>query len=388
MRVLAVTQIWPNKLEPLSSPFNRQQFRELAKTCELEVICAIASFPGARLLGKPERTAQLAALPEDDVIDGIKTHYMRQLYVPKYGVPVAVPLYVASLAPYARMARGFDVLLATWAYPDGCASVLFGRTIRKPVVVKVHGTDMNYVAKLPSARAVLKRTLPRADALVSVSRPLSRELEDAGVPASKIALVANGVDTAVFHVRDKREMRRKLGLPEGAKVVLFVGRLEPQKGIAELLEAWDVVRAEVPGAVLALVGEGVSRPEVDAKVAASAGSIVAPGAKPLREVAEWVGACDVFTLPSWMEGTPNVVLEALASGRPAVGSDVGGIPDVLADARSGLVVKARDPRALAGGLIAALRRDWDPEVVKSCGPGSWADSARALRGVLERAASR
>jgi glycosyltransferase involved in cell wall biosynthesis len=374
MRVLAITKIFPNSLEPLSSAFNRQQFVELAKLCELSVLEAIPYFPAAELTGQPPRAAKLAKLPASEMVSGIETFYMRQLYLPKVGVPLAMPLYLASLLPYRRFARRFDVILATWAYPDGCAATLFARAMKKPVVVKVHGSDMNVVAKMPSARAVMQRVLPRADAMVSVARSLSSELQALGV--ERIHLVPNGVDNALFHPRDKAEARRALGLPQEGKIITFVGRLEPQKGLGELLEAFPRVRHTFPRATLALVGDGVWRDRAKGE------GIIAPGARPLAEVAQWVAACDVFTLPSHNEGTPNVVLEALASGRPAVGTRVGGIPDVLADPRSGLLVAAKDAPALAEGLIQALSRAWDPAEVAACGPVSWAASAARLHEVL------
>jgi glycosyltransferase involved in cell wall biosynthesis len=374
MRVLAITKIFPNSLEPLSSPFNRQQFVELAKLCDLAVLEAIPYFPGAAMTGQPPRAAKLAKLPASEMVSGIETFYMRQLYLPKVGVPLAMPLYMASLAPYRKLARRYDVILATWAYPDGCASTLFAKAIGKPVAVKVHGSDMNVVAKMKSARAIMRRVLPRAGAMISVARSLSSELEALGV--KRIHLVPNGVDSALFYPRDKAEARRALGLPMEGKVITFVGRLEPQKGLGELLEAFPRVRDKIPDATLALVGDGVWRDRAKGE------GIVAPGARPLAEVAQWVAASDVFTLPSHNEGTPNVVLEALASGRPAVASRVGGIPDVLADPRSGILVPAKDAAALAEGLVQALSRSWDPAEVAACGPVSWAESARRLHEVL------
>jgi glycosyltransferase involved in cell wall biosynthesis len=87
-----------------------------------------------------------------------------------------------------------------------------------------------------------------------------------------------------------------------------------------------------------------------------------------------------------MEGTPNVVLEALASGRPAVATAVGGIPDVLADPRSGVLVPPRDPSALASGIASVLARlaagEFPAESVRACGPASWRESAAALFDVL------
>lgn len=392
MRVVAVTQIWPNSVEPLSSPFNLQQFKELATMCDLTVLAAVAYAPGLHRLprsiwgGEAPRPVQLHALPAREVIHGIETEYMRQVYLPKVGVPVAVPLYLASLAPHrARLAEA-DVILGTWAYPDGCAAILAAKMLEKPCAVKVHGSDLNVIAKRPSARAVLRRVLPKADAMVGVSTQLNDEIADLGVPRARIHLVANGVNTSLFAPRDRGEMRRALGVREDAELLVFVGRLEPQKGIDELLAAFPRVRAQRPKAVLAMIGDGVSRAKVAEAVARSEGSMLAPGARPLAEVARWVGAASAFTLPSWMEGTPNVVLEALASGRPVVATSVGGIPDVMSDPRSGVLVPAKDADALARGLTEVLARleagEFTPDSVKACGPRSWRESAQALHDVL------
>jgi glycosyltransferase involved in cell wall biosynthesis len=389
MRVLAITQIWPNSVEPLSSSFNLQQFKCLAGKCDLTVLAAVAYVPGAGLLGRmdrPPRPALLDRLPARELIGGIETHYMRQLYVPKIGVPVAVPLYLASLAPYRKLLADADVLLGTWGYPDGCAVVLAARALGKPCAVKVHGSDLNVIAKRPSARAVLRHVLPRAHAMVSVSEALSDELEGLGVPRPRIHLVANGVNTDLFAPRDKGEARRALGLSPTAAVVTFVGRLEPQKGVGELLEAIPRVRARIGDVVFVLIGEGEWTERVKKEAAASNGAIVAPGARPLKEVAQWLAASDVLTLPSWMEGTPNVVLEALASGRPVVATRVGGIPDVLADPGAGRLVPARDARALADALGVTIERvrrgELPPERMRALGPKSWDESAGALFDVL------
>ncbi len=382
VRVLAITQIWPNSLEPLSSPFNLQQFKALATRCDLQVLSAVAYFPGAKWTGQPPRPAELSSLPKREEISGIDTVYMRQLYVPKVGVPVAVPLYLASLMPYRKLVAQADVVLGTWAYPDGCASVLFARALGKPVVVKVHGSDLNVIAKMPSARRVLARVLPKADAMVTVSNQLGDEIEGLGVARSRIVLVRNGVDADLFTPRDREQARRSLGVPVGPPMILFVGRLEPQKGLLELLESFERIRRARPDALLTLVGDGVSRAKAEAASVRHAGALRVTGPQPLTEVAKWLSACDVFTLPSHAEGTPNVVLEALASGRPVVATDVGGIPDVLGDPRAGMLVPSRNAAALADALLSAIEKKWNPEEVCACGPGSWDDSAQRLFEVL------
>jgi glycosyltransferase involved in cell wall biosynthesis len=396
MRVVAITQIWPNAVEPHRTPFNVQQFKRLREWCDVEVIDAIAHVPGVRLVGKvggkkarAARVVQLGALPARDTIGGIETHYMRQLYVPKLP-SAALPLYLGCLVPYREVLRRADVILGTWAYPDGCAAVLAARALGKPCVVKVHGTDINVNAKRPSVRRIVRRILPGADALVSVSTGLSAELEALGVPREKIRLVSNGVDKELFAPRDKREARRALGLREEGPVVLYVGRLETAKGMAELLEAAPSVRARLPDAVFAVIGEGEWGGRVAEAAAQSGGSIVAPGARPLKEVARWLAACDVLTLPSWAEGTPNVVLEAMASGRPVVATRIGGIPAAMKEPEAGTLVPVKDAGALADALVDVLTRvragGYVPDDVARWGPGSWRQSASELWDVLRSVA--
>lgn len=383
MRVLAITPIFPNRLEPLYGPYNRQQFKCLAAAgTEMRVLCAVPYVPGAALAGVPERAARLAALGKGDVIEGLETRYLRRLYLPAVGVPVAVPLYLTSLAPHHELVRWADVVLATWAYPDGAASVLFAHALGKPCAVKVHGSDVNVLSKRPAARAVLKRVLPRAEAMITVSRAMGDELAAMGVPRERIHLVRNGIDHALFSGHDRDEARRELGLDASGPVILFVGRIEPQKGIGELLEAFERVHAERPDATLVLVGDGVWRARADAARERFHGRLVVAGARPFAEIPRWMAACDIVTLPSHNEGTPNVLLEGLATGRPAVATSVGGIPDVLADPRSGIVVPPKDANALAAGLLEALRRPWSADDVRACGPASWDESAAALGDVL------
>ncbi len=383
MSVVAVTKIFPNSLEPLSSPFNRQQFAALQRLCDIEVIVPVAYIPGASQLGKPKRAAMLAALPDVETNYGITTHIMRQMYLPKIGLAVALPLFLSSLLPYRSLLSKADVILGAWAFPDGCAATLAAKALGRPVVVKVHGSDVNVVAQSRVARPQIAAILPRADAVVAVSRPLADELVNVGVSRERVHLVRNGVDTSVFYPREKMRVREALGLAPGGQIVTFVGRIEPQKGVADLVSAFEAVVAQKATTRLVLVGDGVLRRELEGHALVRKGAVLLVGPQPLSKVAEYIAAADVFTLPSHAEGTPNVVLEALASGRPAVGTRVGGIPDVLADPATGIVVEPKNPTSLTAGLLAALDRKWDEAAIVAAGPTSWAESAQTLFDVLQ-----
>jgi glycosyltransferase involved in cell wall biosynthesis len=109
------------------------------------------------------------------------------------------------------------------------------------------------------------------------------------------------------------------------------------------------------------------------------------GEEPHERVPQWLAAADVLALPSWNEGMPNVVIEALASGRPVVATSVGGIPDVV-HGNSGEVVAPRDPAALSGALLRVLSKRHDPTAISAAlERPDWSTSARLLHESLVRA---
>jgi len=379
VRVLAITKIFPNAAEPLSAPFNRQQFAALAERCDLEILATIPWFPGAGLVSRWSSAGKLARVPRAEVIAGMTVRHPRTLFVPRLAHGAWGPLYAASIAPVAAMYRGkVDVVLGSWAYPDGFAAVVASRLIGVPCVVKLHGSDINVIAKLPGPRRMTAWALTRAARVVAVSRALADEVVALGVSRERVAIVMNGIDAELFHPRDRAAARAELGLPAGPLAV-YIGNLKPEKGVLDLARAWQ----QVSGATLAIVGGGPARAALDA-VAGPAIRVVGP--QPLASIPTWLAACDVLALPSHNEGTPNVVLEALACGRRVVATSVGGIPDLITSPVLGTLVPPRDEVRLARALTAALATPYDPaEVARLGARGGWQASAAALHDVLASA---
>lgn len=385
MRVLAITKIFPNQAEPLSAQFNRQQFAALARRCDLEVAATIPWFPGAGLMARWSSAGRLARVPRREQIAGISVTHPRTLFLPRLAHGAWGPLYAASIAPAVMGYRGkIDVVLGSWAYPDGFAAVIAAWLIGAPCVVKLHGSDINVMARLPGPRRQIAWALSRAARVVAVSRALADEVAALGVSRERIKIVMNGVDAEVFHVRDRAAARSELGLP-GGPLALCVANLKPDKGVLDLARAWERVARELPDARLVFVGDGPARAALEAALPPRA---TLAGAQPLPRVATWMAACDVLVLPSHAEGTPNVVLEALASGRRVVATAVGGVPDLITSDALGVLVPAQQPEAMAAALTQALRTGYAAEAVAEQGArGGWEASAAALHAVLTDAAS-
>jgi teichuronic acid biosynthesis glycosyltransferase TuaC len=392
LRALVITRLFPNAADPFAAAFNRQQFAALGRLCAVDLLAVIPWFPGAKLFSRWSAAGRLAQVPPHEWMDGLFVRHPRVFYLPRVGHALAPLLYEASLSPLLHQLRGrVDVVLGSWAFPDGVAAVRLARKLGVPSVIKLHGSDMNVIANQPAASRWLRWALPRADRVVAVSQGLADKAQGLGVTAERLVVVPNGVDRTLFFPRDRAEARAALGtihgsiFPEGSKVIVYVGRLERAKGITELLDAFRRLASQRSDVALALVGDGGAAEACRQAALEFPGRVVVAGVRPLDEVATWIAAGDLLTLPSWNEGTPNVVLEALASGRRVVATTVGGIPDVLRDGQLGQMVPPRDASALTAALTRVLDQPYDPSAVAAMAPGSWADSAGRLLDVLMQA---
>lgn len=184
--------------------------------------------------------------------------------------------------------------------------------------------------------------------------------------------IGNGVDLSRFCPPAdpsgvSAEVRREFGFEEACPLALMQGRVVKEKGYPDLLEAWKRVHAEIPGARLLCVGPELESDRagyaVEAgKLAAQAefeGSIRFAGFR--EDIPRLMQAADLFVLPSWREGMPRSIIEAMASGLPVVASRIRGSREEVIDGDTGLLVPPHDPRALSKAMIRlfqdeALRR--------------------------------
>lgn len=386
MRVLAITTIFPNAKHPLAAPYIRQQLKALSAHCELDIWATIPWFPGAAALSRFSYWKRdLTSVPRRECIDGMEVKHPRFLRLPRIGYPVAGALFGASLLPQLMTHRNkYDLIFAIWAYPDGAAAIMLGELFGIPVVVEAIGSDLNVIAELAGARQTLGWALPRAAAVVTVSDELSNKAANYGVDPARVHTVVTGVDTALFRPRDRDRARAACGLPEPSQTLLFIGRLSREKGVYELMEAFDA--QERRDLNLVWVGEGPARADCEAHAERHPGQVTLTGEIPLDQLPNWIAASDLLVLPSYREGTPNVVIEALVSGRRVVATDVGGIPKLITDSRFGCMVPAQDAASLAVALKRELTVETDAGALVEAFPHlSWPENASKIYEIFESA---
>ena len=198
-----------------------------------------------------------------------------------------------------------------------------------------------------------------ADRVVAVSRRLARSLDDGGYGPGTVVPIPNGVDVErIRSSRPREDVRRALGIDPMAGVIGIVGRLTPVKGHDLFLRAARHILDEAPRTRFLIVGDGPLRTELErtARELGVAEACVFAGAR--MDVYDLVGAMDAFVLSSLHEGSPMALLEAMALGTPVVATAVGGVPEILAQGTTGLLVGGQDANGLAAACLELLG---DPE---------------------------
>ena len=353
LRVLIVTNLFPSNVDAGYAPFNRQQFATLGKMADVEVFGVVPWR-----FGRFYASGSSKDVVDEEVIDNLNVVHPRYPSLP--GLPsLNASLMAAALLPKLLARRGrVDVVLASYAYPDGCAGVLLGRVLGVPVAVKCHGSDLNRVpVEDRAARAQMRALLPRARRMIVVSRKLGEAAEGLGVGRDRIEVVYNGIDRSRFNVVDRDAARRELDVSIASKLIVCVSHLAAHKGTLDLLAAAPRLFEKSPRSKVAFVGDGPERDAVEAAAERFPNQVLAIGKLPHDRVAAWMSASDVVCLPSWDEGMPNVVREAHAVGRRVVATSVGGIPEAVHDPALGRLVPARDPIALADALFTTLEEE-------------------------------
>ncbi|MGC8874220.1 MAG: glycosyltransferase [Chloroflexia bacterium] len=259
-----------------------------------------------------------------------------------------------------------DLLHVHWVLPNGPVGALAAARLGVPLVLSLHGSDIYLPERHRWLRPIAGWTFRRASAISACSGDLAQRAVALGADPRKLRVIPYGADRETFRPafpEERERVRAELGVAPREALLLAVGRLVRKKGFDVLLRAMPRVLAEAGPVRLALLGQGDLREELQ-RLARELGveeRVWMPGAVERDRLPALFRSCDLLVVPSMhdekgnVDGLPNVLLEGMASGVPIVASRVAGIPQVIADGETGLLVPEKDPEALAAAIVRLLR---------------------------------
>jgi glycosyltransferase involved in cell wall biosynthesis len=327
--------------------------------------------------------------PEAGSRTGASLHvrYVPCFYLPVIGRSLSVYFYRLAFRAAADAFLRADAVIGSWLYPDAVAALQAAAGYRKPVWIRLHGTDRLHLDSAVRGW-VCHRALATAAGVMVNAAFMKAELVRRGIAADRITVIPNGIDRDVF--------RLETAIYTG-QTICWVGNLVPIKqpdlalrAFAELIRLADTdSRLE-----LVMVGQGPMRRRLGelARRLGIESRVRFAGSLPMPEVADIMRKARALLLTSRSEGMPNVVIEALACGTPVVATPVGDVPAFVKEGLNGIVVAASGPteaaHRLAAGLHEVVLNKWNPQTIRnSVRSNDRQLAARTALQTMERAAS-
>ena len=320
--------------------------------------------------------------------------------------PLTPVVFGSALWALQRLTKRikFDVMHAHWVVPNGPVVAIIARLRRLPMIISMHGSDVFVAEHSKPVAAVARWCFGRASAITAPSDDLLQRAIALGAPPSRCHLVPYGVDPGQFTRIEGAGplLKRELGLPADSLVIFAVGRMVYKKGFEYLIRATPAILREHPNAKVVIAGGGDLQPRLQSLVnqLGVEKSVIMPGWVQRDRMPIFFSGCDLFVLPSVVDqqgnvdGLPNTLLEAMASARPIVATNVAGIPLAVKDGDNGLLVPEKQPGELAAAINLLLHA---PELRAQYGEAArrrveselnWETTARTFERLYESAVAK
>ena len=378
--LLTISNLYPRPDRPHLGLFNAQLFEAFGTIGTVRNICLVPEWRTWRW-----RTIRAWRSPRPAPFE---TTYLPVFYVPLAGRSYAASTYTHSLRSLRPELCQIGSVYTAWLYPDGVAVTRVAGHTGASSWIMVQGSDTFHLDSHRTRRAITECSRS-AGGFVCVSEELRARVVNAGVDPQKAHVVANGVDERWFHYRDRSSARSDLDrrYSDSERLILFVGNLVPVKGVEFLIDA--CARLQAAGDCnwsLALVGDGELRAKLARRVAGLGISdrVFFAGSRPHEEISQWMAAADCLCLPSLSEGMPNVLIEAMATGCPVVGTEVGACREITRDFDAAVLVPPGDVDALARALHKILETPHNRKSLaeQQRGRHSWGRQASTIWGLI------
>lgn len=307
---------------------------------------------------------------EDYSYDNVQVYFPKYFNFPPFFFLFKDAWVRLEAAAVSRLIREkglkFDLIHAHFTWPSGAVGAYLKKEFGVPLVITEHSSGTFRKAIQDKAPLFIK-AWKESDIIFRVRRDDIPLFGEVGIPLEKVYHAPNGYDNLSFSDLNQEESRKKLELPLDKKIILNVGNLYSEvKGHRYLIEAMSEVVKHRKDVLCIIVGYGKLKDKLEAQVkeAGLEAYVKLVGGKVHTEIPLWMNACDIFVLPSLSEGNPTVLFECLGSGKPFVGTKVGGVPEVVTSEEYGLLVEPKDPNSLSKVILRALEINWDSAKIR------------------------
>ncbi len=366
MRILVLTSSYPKYPGDTTAPFIQSITRELASrghklTVVLPARPDLSPAPVPGVSFEPYRYAPSEGLAVFGYAEALRgdVAVRPSTYLVS---PLALAAGIGKTVAVVRRGE-YDLLHAHWVVPSGAMALPAARLGGLPLVVSLHGSDVFLSEQKAFFGRAARLAFRRAGAVTACSDDLAERSRALGASPRPV-VIPYGVDADLFRPtrEDVARLRERLGLAAAQPMVLAVGRLVHKKGFAILIEAIPWLVAGHPDLRVVIAGGGDLAAELAAQAdhAGVRDHLMLVGNVSREELPAYYGAATVTAVPSIhddagnVDGLPNVMLEALASGSSIVASAVAGIPQAVSHRKEALLVPERDPKALAEAILELL----------------------------------
>ncbi len=281
----------------------------------------------------------------------------------------------------------FDFMHAHIIVSAGFAGAMLKEKYNVPLVVTAHGVDIyDTPFRDQEWRRQIEYVLNTADQIITVSNKNNSCIKKLNVK-TPVTVIPNGYRKDLFYPRDGKECRSKLNLPQDKKIILTVGKLFAIKGHTYLIDAIGEMVKQRKDILCVIIGDGELQEKLKKQIKTRSLEqyIMIAGGRSHSEIPVWINACDIFVLPSLNEGNPTVMFECLGCGKPFIGTDVGGIPEIITSEEYGYVVQPANVEELSEKMSMALDRDWDQErIYRYASDYTWEKIAQDIVNVYKK----
>ena len=354
MKVLVISHMYPSSFNEISGIFVHEQVKALvAKGVEIQVISPVpwTPFPIKYLSKKWKKYSEI---PIQASWDGVEVYYPRNITFPKSWFIVSsgkrMYLGIKDLVEKIYQDFRFDLIHAHVALPDGFAAIKIKQIYDKPVIVTIHGEDLQKTLyKNIKCRAALSYVFEKADKIITVSNKLKRIAEENFNFIEKNITISNGVEVNKL-ISIKNNILKIKNFNN--RTILSVSYLISQKGIDYNLKAISKLANKYPNLKYLIIGDGPEKDHLK-RLSKNLGidqMVEFLGQLSHENVFAYMAKADILSLPSWDEAFGVVYIEAMAHGKPVIGCQGEGIEDFVEDGKTGLLVKPKDVDSLTEAL--------------------------------------